>query len=110
MSNGMIKKARKYRDANGNYLWQASLAPGTPPLLDGYPVYEDPYLAAPASATKSVLFGDPSAVVIKQMPLRIATSGEFRFNVDQVAIRTVYRAGGKLPDAAALAYIVSATT
>lgn len=110
MANGMIKKARKYRDGQGDYLWQPAIAAGQPATFDGNAVYEDPYLAAPASVTKSVLFGDASAVVIKQMALRVATSTEFRFNVDQVAIKSVYRAGGALPDAAALAFLVSATT
>lgn len=109
MANGLIVKARKWKDLNGQYGWQPAIAAGQPATFDGDPVYEDPGLATPASASKSVLFGDASAVVIKQMPLRVATSLEFRFNVDQVAIRSVYRAGGALPDAAALAYLVSAT-
>lgn len=110
MANGMIKKSRKYRDTVGQYLWQPAIAIGQPPTFDGDAVYEDPYLAAPASVTKSVLFGDASAVIIKQMALRVATSTEFRFNTDQVAIKSVYRAGGALPDALALAYLISANT
>lgn len=110
MANGLIVKARKWVDKNGQYLWGPSMAVGQPETFDGHPVFEDPGLATPASATKSVLFGDVSAVVIKQMPLRVAVSTEFRFNVDQVAIRSVYRAGGALPDAIALAYIVSANS
>lgn len=110
MSNGMIKKARKYRDGQGQYLWQPAIAQGQPATFDGSEVYEDPGLAAPASATKSLLFGDASAVVIKQMALRVATSADYRFNTDQVAIKSVYRAGGALPDAAALRYLVSANT
>lgn len=110
MSNGAIKKARKWTNTQGTYLWQPAIALGQPPMLDDSAVYEDPYLAAPASATKSVLFGDASAVVIKQMALRIATSGEYRFNTDQIALKTVYRAGGQLPDAAAIRYLISANT
>lgn len=110
MANGMILKARKYRDGQGQYLWQAAVTAGQPPTFDGDPVYEDPNLATPASATKSVLFGDASAVVIKQMALRVAVSTDFKFDTDQVALKSVYRAGGALPDAAALAYLVSANT
>jgi hypothetical protein len=40
----------------------------------------------------------------------VAVSTEYRFNTDQIAIRTVYRAGGALPDATAIAYIVSKNT
>lgn len=110
MANGAIKKARKFRDTNGQYLWQPAIAAGQPDLFDGQPVFEDPGLATPASATKSVLYGDLSAWVIKQRALRVAISTEFRFNTDQVAIRTVYRAGGALPDATAIAYLVSANS
>lgn len=108
MSNGLIKKARKWTDKNGQYLWQPAIAQGQPDTFDGQPVYEDPYLAAPASATKSILYGDANAVVVKQMALRIATSGDYRFNTDQIALKTVYRAGGALPDVAAIRYLVSA--
>ena len=110
MSNGAIKKVRKYTDKNGDYLWQPAIAVGQPDLFDGQPVYEDPGLAAPASVTKSVLYGDLSAWVVKQRSLRVAISTEYRFNTDEVAIRTVYRAGGALPDAAAIAYLISANT
>jgi predicted phage gp36 major capsid-like protein len=105
-----IKKARKYTDKNGQYLWQPAIAAGQPATFDGNAVYEDPYLAAPASATKSVVFGDVSGVLIKQMALRVATSGDYRFNTDQIALKTVYRAGGALPDVLSLRYLVSANT
>jgi len=110
MATGAVSKARKLKDVDGQYLWQPSNAAGEPDRLLGFPVYEDPYLATPASATKSVLFGDASAWVIKQLPLRVAVSSEYLFNLDQVAIKTVYRAGGALPDTAALAYLVSSNT
>lgn len=110
MANGAIKKARKWTDKNGQYLWQPAIAAGQPDLFDGQPVYEDPGLADPASATKSILYGDLSAWVVKQRGLRVAVSTEYRFNTDQIAIRTVYRAGGALPDATSIAYIVSKNT
>lgn len=108
MSNGLIKKAKKYRDLNGQYLWSSSTAAGLPPTFDGDPVYEDPYLATPASATKSVLYGDLGAVLVKQVPLRFAVSTEYRFNTDQLALKAVLRAAAALPDAKAIAYLVSA--
>ena len=110
MATNAVSKARKLKDSDGQYLWQPSNQAGEPDRLLGYPVFEDPYLAAPASATKSVLFGDMSAYVIKQLPLRVAVSTEYLFNTDSVAIKTVYRAGGALPDAAAIAYLVSSAT
>lgn len=110
MANGALRKTRKFRDQQGAYFWQPAIGPGMAPTFDGNPVYEDPNLANPASATKSILFGDASAYVVKEVPLRVALSTEFRFNLDQVALRSVYRAGGTVPDSAAIAYLVSANT
>lgn len=106
--NGAIQKMKKWKDANGQYLLQPAIGAGSPDTFDGNPVYEDPGLAAVASASKSVLFGDLSAVVVKQVPIRVAVSTEFAFNLDNVAIKSVLRAGAALPDAAAIAYLVSA--
>ena len=110
MSNGLIKKAKKFKDLNGQYLWGTSLVAGTPDTFDGDLVYEDPYLATPASITKSVLYGDLASVIVKQVALRFAVSTEYRFNTDQLALKEVYRAATALPDTAALAYLISANT
>lgn len=111
MSNGMIKKARKFRNTNGDYIWQPSGALGQPDTFDGRGVYEDPYLATPASATKSALYGDwARATVIKSTSLRVATSTDYRFANDQIAIKAVLRADIAVVDSAAAAYLVSANT
>lgn len=109
-ANTAIKKIRKFTDKNGQYLWEPSVAQGQPDRFDGQPIYEDPGLAAVASATKSVVYGDPLAFVIKQMALRVAVSSDFKFDTDQIAIKSVYRAGGAVDDAAALRYLVSANS
>lgn len=108
-ANSLIQKAKKWKDSSGQYLLQPALGAGSPDSFDGDPIYEDPGLAAVASATKSLLYGDLSAVVIKQVPIRVAISTEYAFNLDNVAIKCVYRAGAALPDAAAIAYMVCAT-
>lgn len=110
MANAAIQKVRKFRDQNGLYFFQPAIGPGMPDLFDGNPVYEDPNLAAPASATKSVLFGDPQSVVIKQVPLRVAVSTEYAFNLDNIAIKSVHRAGAAVWDAPGIAYLVSANS
>jgi HK97 family phage major capsid protein len=111
MANAAIQKVMKFRDGQGDYFYSAAGGPGLPPTVWGYPLYEDPNLAAPASVTKSVVFGDPTAaLVIKQMPIRVAVSTDFKFDTDQVALKSVYRAGLAVPDPAAMAYLVSANT
>lgn len=110
MATGAVEKTRKFTDTNGQFLWQPSSQAGQPDRLLGYAVYEDPNLATPASATKSVLFGDPSEYVIKQLPLRVAVSTDYAFNTDLVAVKVVYRAGGAVRLADAMAYLVSKDT
>jgi HK97 family phage major capsid protein len=108
MANGAISKARKFVDSQGQYLWQPSGIAGQPDGLLGAAVREDPYLAAPASAAKSVAFGDwHSALVIKATNLRVEVSREFKFDTDQIAFKTVLRAGIVVQDPAAAAFLVS---
>jgi HK97 family phage major capsid protein len=109
-STGTLSKMRKFTDTYGQFLWVPGLTEGQPDRFLGRPVYEDPGLATPASATKSVLFGDFSAVFVKQGPMRVATSTDARFVNDQIAIKTVYSAGAAVSDAGVVKYLVSATS
>lgn len=109
-SNTALKKVRKFKDQNGQYFWENG-TPGVPSSFMGYPVYEDPYMAAVGSATKSIVFGDPeAALVIKQSPIRVELSRDFAFNEDVVSWKVVHRIGIGIKDATALAYLVSANT
>jgi HK97 family phage major capsid protein len=103
-------KMRKFRDSNKQFLWQPSLVAGVPDQFDGYPVYENTAMAAPASVAKSVLFGDLSAYYVRRMPTRVDVSKEYKFNTDQLAVRTIERVDGDLPDTAAIVYLICANT
>lgn len=108
MANGAISKTRKLKDSQNQYLWQPSGIAGQPDGLLGSGVFEDPYLATPGSASKSVLFGDwRSALMVKATNLRVEVSREFKFDTDQVAFKTVLRAGIVVQDPAAAAFLVS---
>ena len=77
----------------------------------GNGIWEDPYLASVASATKSVCYGDwASALIIKATPIRVDLSSDFLFDKDQIAIKTVQRISLAVQDPAAAAYLVSANT
>lgn len=110
MANGAIRKARKWTDKNGGYLWSsAASVAGQPDTLDGDPVFEDPYLQSPGSAVKAVVYGDVAAgVLIKARALRVAISSDFAFDKDQITVRSVQRLGLVVQDPAALAYLVCA--
>lgn len=110
-SNSALKKARKFRDGQGQYLWSPAISSGQPPTFDGDPVYESPELSSVGSASKSFTYGDfASALIIKAMPLRVAVSSDFRYNQDQIAFKTVLRAGLAVQDPAAAAFLVSANS
>lgn len=105
-----IAKMRKFRDSNNQFLWDNSMVIGAPDTFNGRPVYENPGMASPASATKSFIFGDLKAYITRRMPLQVRISAEYKFSTDQIALRTIVRASGDLPDVAAIKYIVSADT
>jgi HK97 family phage major capsid protein len=110
-SNTALAKMHKFHDANGQLMWAPSLIPGQPDTFLGRPVYENPAMAAVASATKSVAVGDFSRYVIRDVsPMRIDISSEYKFNTDQLAIRVVTRRDGALVDTAAIRFLVSANT
>lgn len=49
---------RKWKDADGRFLWQDSLALGVPPTLLGYPVYIDANMPDVAAGEFPIAFGD----------------------------------------------------
>lgn len=110
VSNTAAAKMRKARDSTGQLLWELSTQAGQPTNFLGRPVYENPAMAAVASASKSVAFGDFSRYFVRRLPLRVERSTEYKFSTDQLAIKVVERIDGDLVDTAAVAYLVSANT
>jgi HK97 family phage major capsid protein len=109
VSTTAMSKIRKMRDSNRQFLLNPAVSGGVP-TFDGSPVYENPSMAAVASATKSVLFGDMAAYHTVRLPVRVELSIDYKFGVDQVALRVVDRVSGDLPDVTAIAYQVAANT
>jgi HK97 family phage major capsid protein len=111
VSNSALQKIRKFKDDQGQYLWQPSLQAGQPDLVLGKPIFENPAMASVASASKSVAFGDFSAYLVREVvPMNVVLSSEFAFQTDEIAIRTTWRIDGDLPDVNAIAYLVSANS
>ena len=104
-----LAKIRKLEDANGQKIWQPSLIPGQPETVLGRPIFENPDMAAVASASKSVLFGDTHRYVVRRVgTARVEISRDYKFNTDELALKVVARLDGDLLDANAVAYLVSA--
>jgi HK97 family phage major capsid protein len=105
MSKTGIAAARKLKDGAGNYIWTNSAVPGQPATLLGYPVYENPNVAAVGTAAKSVLFGHlPSFKVRVAGGMRVDQSADFAFNTDTVTYRGLMRVDGGLTHATHIGY------
>jgi HK97 family phage major capsid protein len=97
MSKTGIAAARKLKDGAGNYIWLDNAVNGQPAQLLGYPVYENPNVAAVGTAAKSVLFGHlPSFKVRVAGGMRVDQSTDFAFNTDTVTYRGLMRVDGGL--------------
>jgi HK97 family phage major capsid protein len=105
MSKSGIAAARKMKDGSGAFIWTESAVPGQPATLLGYPVYENPNIAAVGSAAKSVLFGHlPSFVVRVAGGIRVDQSSDYAFNTDTVTYRGLIRLDGGLTHASHIGF------
>ena len=92
-----IAAVRKLKDTTNQYLFQPSLQAGEPDQLLGFPIYENPDMAAVGTANKSVLFGN-----FRQYHIRLAggisfdRSDDFAFANDLITFRARVRADGGL--------------
>jgi HK97 family phage major capsid protein len=110
MSKSGIAAARKMKDGSGAFIFTDSAVPGQPATLLGYPIYENPNIAAVGSATKSVLFGHlPSFKVRVAGGVRVDQSSDFAFNTDTVTYRGVIRLDGALTHATHIGYFKGAS-
>jgi HK97 family phage major capsid protein len=108
MNGTSLAQTRNMRDTTGQPIWQPSTQVGQPETLLGRPVYENPAMAN-GSAAKAVAFGDFHAYhVARVVPIRVDLSIHYKYNTDQIALRTVERVDGDLTDAIAVAYLVNA--
>lgn len=89
---------RKLKDGAGNYLYQVGV--GQPDVFAGFPIYENPAMAATATNAKSVVFGHlPSYKVRMAGGLQIAQSADYAFNTDVTTFRVTMRVDGNLTHA-----------
>ncbi len=58
MNRSVVNTVRKFKDADGNYLWQPSLEAGAPSTLMGYAVTEAEDMPNITAGSHSIAFGD----------------------------------------------------
>jgi HK97 family phage major capsid protein len=104
-----ISSIRKLKDTTGQYLFQPSLAAGTPDTLIGRPLIENPAMASGTSA-KSILAGDWNAYRVRVAGgLQVAQSADYQFNLGLVNYRFQIRVDGDIMDSSAIKYYQGAT-
>jgi HK97 family phage major capsid protein len=67
MADSSLKKTKQLVDTQGRPLWAASIQTGAPDTLLGYPVIINQDVAAMAANAKSVVFGDLSKYLIRDV-------------------------------------------
>jgi HK97 family phage major capsid protein len=97
---------RKLKDEEGAYLYTVNV--GAPDTFAGFPIFENPAMASPASGAKSVLFGHFPSYKIVTTGLEVATSSDAYFANDETAYRFTYRFDGGLSHSAHVKFLIHA--
>jgi HK97 family phage major capsid protein len=96
MARSTMGSVRQLKGAEG-YLFQTYANEGMVGSLLGYPVYENPYVAAAGTGVRSVLFGDIGSFITRVVGgISIVRSDEAYFLSDQIAWRATIRVDGDL--------------
>ena len=102
-----IANLRRLKDTSGQYVFQPSFILGQPDTLLGYPLLENPAVAAAGSATRSLIVGHlPSYYVRMVGGIQVRASEDYAFNQDLVTFRCQVRVDGKLPQTSHVAAFV----
>jgi HK97 family phage major capsid protein len=103
MQGATIAAVRKLKDTYGQYLFQPSLQAGQPDQLLGYPIYENPDVAAVGTAAKSVVFGNLRSYYVRMAGgIRFDRSDEYAFANDLITFKASVRLDGGLPQQGAV--------
>lgn len=99
----MLKKTKVLQysgDTSGIPLWQPSLVAGAPNTIAGYPYVVNQSMTTPATTVKSILFGDFSKYLIRDVnDVRLVRMDERYADYDQVGFTAFMRSDGDLLDA-----------
>ena len=106
-----ISAVRKLKDSAGQFLFSPSLSADARDLLLGYPIFENPAMAAPATSAKSVIFGHlPSYFARTVGGLRLDRSDDYAFQNDLITFRATMRVDGNLIQTSHVKYFAGAAS
>ena len=111
MNAKAIAAVRKLKDTAGQYLFSPSLTADARDLLLGYPLFENPGMADPATSAKSVIFGHlPSYFARTVGGLRLDRSDDYAFQNDLITFRATMRVDGNLIQTSHVKYFAGAAS
>jgi HK97 family phage major capsid protein len=110
MNSSSIAATRKLKDSQGQYLFQPSLALGTPDTLLGYPLFDNPAMASAGTGNKTVAAGHFPSYYVRQVGgIRLDRSDDFAFSNDLVTFRATIRLDGNLPQTSHIKHFIGGT-
>jgi len=110
MNGAAIGAVRKLKDSQGQFLFSPSLSGNARDMLLGYEIYENPAVASPGTAVKSVVFGHLPSYYVRQVGgIRVDRSDDFAFNTGLVSWRFTYRVDGNLVQTSHVKHFIGGT-
>ena len=105
-STSAIVDMRTLQDGAGNYVFSPSLDQATADRVVGYPLIENPAMAAVATGgAKSVVAGHMPSYMVRQVGgIRLDRSDDYAFADGLVTFRATFRVDGDLPIASHIKY------
>jgi HK97 family phage major capsid protein len=97
MRRSSMGTLRKLKDTAGQYLYVPAASIGVPDSFMGFPIFENPDVAATATSAKSVAFGWFGSYHVRQVGgIEVARSDDAYFASDEVGFRVTMRIWGDL--------------
>jgi HK97 family phage major capsid protein len=111
MRRSSMGTLRKLKDTAGQYLYVPAASIGVADSFMGFPIFENPDVAATATSAKSVAFGWFGSYHVRQVGgIEVARSDDAYFASDEVGFRVTMRIWGDLGQSDAVKVFVGAST
>lgn len=107
MNDAVLQYLSKFKDSNGQYMWQPGLSVGSPDLLINKPITINQHMSSTfTTAQKLVLFGDYSHFMVRDVgEIRFKRLDERYADTDQVGFFAFYRGDSAMIQSAAVKHL-----
>ena len=106
-STSAIVDMRTLQDGAGNFVFSPTLDQATADRVLGYPLIENPAMAAVGTSAKSVIAGHMPSYFVRQVGgIRLDRSDDYAFADGLVTFRATFRVDGDLPQSSHIKYFI----